>query len=96
MSSLAEINEKARALLREGLEPGEFALYLQQFGCAVPIPAAKRPARSAVSFDEIRTRIAALRSGGRLRDTPQKEFTRAAGRTDGLASSEKCKGLLPP
>ena len=68
MPTLAQINHKARALLRQNLDPAEFALYVQQFERVTPNPAAKRPLRASVSFDEIRTRIAALRTEGRLRE----------------------------
>jgi hypothetical protein len=69
MPTLAQINHKARALLRQNLDPVEFALYVQQFERVMPNTAAKRPSRASISFDEIRARIAALRTEGRPRET---------------------------
>jgi hypothetical protein len=60
--TLAQINQKARIVLREALDPAEFALYVQQFERRSQTPAAQ----STITFAEIRSRLATLRSEGRL------------------------------
>lgn len=66
MTTLAQINQKARALLREGLDPVEFTRFLQQYEQGEGDYTAERQQREPVSFDEVQTRLAALRAEGRL------------------------------
>ena len=66
MTTLAQINQKARSLLRQGLDPVEFTRYLQQYEQGEGDYTAERQQRAAKSIDEVRARIAELRAAGRL------------------------------
>lgn len=70
MTTLAQINQKARSLLRQGLDPVEFTRYLQQFELGEGDYTAERQQRAAKTFDEVRKRIAELRAAGRLPSRP--------------------------
>ncbi len=66
MTTLAKINQKARALLREGLDPVEYARYFQQYEQGEGDYTAERQQREPASFDEIKATLAALRTSGGL------------------------------